>query len=111
MSNMVNVRELEPRDNHKSFYKKAYILETKSGMIFLKSYNTIVCRIGPNGDFHRYWSGFSNTTMRHIRSFCDEFGIGDGNVYSVWWHKQPVEEIKEIRKCDPMFFTKKFRTA
>ena len=111
MLNIAEISELEPRDHQKSFYKKAYVLKTKKGMIFLKSYDTVVCGIDPNGCFHRYWRGFSNTTMHHVRSFCSEFGIGDGNVYSVWWHNQPVEEIKEIRKSNQMFLTKKCRAA
>lgn len=40
----------------------------------------IVARIR-NGRFERLWSGYSQTTMNHINSFIDTYGIdGGGNI-------------------------------
>ena len=61
------IRELQCRDGRKSFYKKAFIIERNDG-IYLKSYDTLVCRI-THGVFQRLWNGYSATTMRHINSF------------------------------------------
>lgn len=52
----------------KSFYKKAYVLEDEKGSLFLQSYDTIVCGIA-DGNFKRFWDGYSVTTMNHINDF------------------------------------------
>ena len=46
----------------KSYYRKAFVLQDASGNVFLQSYDTIVCGI-VNGEFVRYWDGYSVTTM------------------------------------------------
>ena len=74
--------ELMPRNNRKSFYGKAVVIEKDNGDIELKSYYTIVARIR-NGNFERLWSGYSATTMNHINSFIDTFGINGGG--KAWW--------------------------
>ena len=74
--------ELKPTDNRKSFYGKAEVITRENGDIELRSYNTIVARIR-NGNFERLWSGYSATTMRHINSFIDTFGIKGGG--KAWW--------------------------
>lgn len=57
-----------PVDYYKSFYGKATVIIDK-GCIYLRSYETIVCMIDVDGLFHKLWSGYSATTMRHINSF------------------------------------------
>lgn len=79
--------ELQPTNNRKSFYGKATVIEHDSGDIELKSYNTIVARIH-NGGFERLWSGYSMTTMNHINSFIDTFGIPGGG--KAWWESLEV---------------------
>lgn len=74
--------ELRPTDNRKSFYGKAVAIERDNGDIELRSYNTIVARIR-NRAFERLWNGYSVTTMRHINSFIDTYGINGGG--KVWW--------------------------
>lgn len=74
--------ELTPTNNRKSFYGKAQVIEQDSGDIELRSYDTIVARIH-NGKFERLWSGYSATTMTHINSFLDAFGISGGG--KAWW--------------------------
>lgn len=75
----MRVLELVPTDGKKSFYGKAYVLEDKE-TIYLKSYETIVCKI-VDGKLFRTWKkdgvkdDFSSTTMRHINAFCDTYGI------------------------------------
>lgn len=79
--------ELRPVDGRKSFYGKAVAIERDNGDIELISYNTIVARIR-NGKFERLWSGYSATTMRHINSFINTFGINGGG--KAWWDSLEV---------------------
>lgn len=79
--------ELNPNNGRKSFYNKAIVIEKDNGDIELQSYNTIVARIR-NGKFERLWSGYSATTMNHINSFVDLFGI-DGRG-KAWWSSLEV---------------------
>lgn len=74
--------ELRPNNHQKSFYGKANVIEKDNGDIELKSYDTIVARIR-NGQFERLWSGYSATTMKHINSFIDYFGVNGGG--KAWW--------------------------
>lgn len=74
--------ELRPLNGRKSFYGKAKVIEHDNGNIELKSYDTIVARIS-NGRFERLWDGYSATTMNHINSFIDTFGIDGGG--KAWW--------------------------
>lgn len=74
--------ELNPMNGRKSFYGKAKVIERDNGDIELQSYDTIVARIR-NGKFERLWSGYSATTMNHINSFIDTFGINGGG--KAWW--------------------------
>lgn len=76
-------------DGHKSFYGKAVIIDGGSGWRLLKSYDTIVCGIDGKGVFHRFWDGYSVTTMRHINSFCYMYSL----PYSgkAWWCGLVVE--------------------
>lgn len=78
----MKVFELKPVNNRKSFYGKAEVIERDNGDIELRSYNTIVARIR-NGRFERLWSGYSQTTMNHINSFINAFGIDGGG--KSWW--------------------------
>lgn len=73
---------LQPTNNRKSFYGKARVIEQDNGDIELQSYDTIVARIR-NGNFERLWDGYSATTMNHINSFLDTFGIDGGG--KAWW--------------------------
>lgn len=87
---MTTTYELKPTNGRKSFYNKAEVIERENGDIELKSYQTIVARIR-NGKFERLWSGYSATTMNHINSFLDAFGISGGG--KAWWNS--LEVIKE----------------
>lgn len=64
-----NIYELSPVNNQKSFYGKAKIFQTVDGSVYLQSYNTLVCKIEPDGTFTRLWDGYSATTAKHIDSF------------------------------------------
>lgn len=74
--------DLKPINGRKSFYGKAAVIEHDNGVVELRSYNTIVARIR-NGVFERLWDGYSATTMNHINSFIDAFGISGGG--KAWW--------------------------
>lgn len=78
----MNTYELKPTRKQKSFYKKAMVIERDNGDIELKSYDTIVARIR-NGKLERLWAGYSVTTMNHVNSFIDTFGISGGG--KAWW--------------------------
>lgn len=79
--------ELQPTNNRKSFYGKVKVIERDNGTVELQSYNTIVARIR-NGKFERLWDDYSATTMNHINSFLDAFGISGGG--KAWWMAQEV---------------------
>ena len=85
----MNAYELKPSDNRKSFYGKAHVIH-RDGNIILQSYDTEVCKIIPGGTFVRMWDGYSATTMRHVNSFLDCFGIPGGG--KTWWNAQPVQK-------------------
>lgn len=85
---MNNVLTLMPTDYHKSFYGKAKVF-FENGNKVLVSYNTRVAYIDSEGKFHRTWWGYSATTMRHVNSFIDTFGVSGGG--KKWWDNLPVE--------------------
>lgn len=88
----MKVFNLIPNDGRKSFYNKATVIKTDAATM-LKSYDTIVCSFDNDG-FHRHWSGYSATTMRHINAFLDLIGINDGG--KKFWDALPVERFKWI---------------
>ena len=83
----MKIFELSPTDSRQSFYGKAQVIE-KNGVKYLQSYNTIVCKIGRNGKFYRFWDDYSATTIRHVNSFLDLYGIDGGG--KSWWMNQKV---------------------
>lgn len=60
---------LIPHTAQKSFYNKAIVIICCNGWKYLQSYNTIVCAIDNAGNLHRFWSGYSATTAKHINAF------------------------------------------
>lgn len=86
---MTTTYELKPTNNRKSFYGKAEVITRDNGDIELKSYQTIVARIR-EGRFERLWNGYSVTTMNHINSFLDTYGISGGG--KAWWTALEVIE-------------------
>lgn len=79
---MERVYDLNCYDSRKSFYGKAKVIE-RDGEKLLQSYNTIVCKIDKDGNFVKLWDGYSYTTLRHINSFIQHFGIAGGG--KSWW--------------------------
>ena len=55
----------------------------------LVSYETQVSRIGSDGSFHRLWSGYSATTMRHVNEFRERYGLP--KITKAQWEKMEVE--------------------
>ena len=82
---MMNVIELKPTDSHKSFYGKATVGIAADGAATLYSYGTPILRKNADGSLDKLWYGYSVTTMRHINSFCDTFGISGGGKR--WWEE------------------------
>ena len=85
----MKIYELKPTNSQKSFYGKAKVIE-KDGETLLQSYDTIVCKIDKSGEFVRMWEGYSATTMRHINTFIEMFGVLGGG--KKWWNALHVEE-------------------
>ena len=76
--------ELTPKDGHKSFYGRAFVIE-ENGNKVLFSYRTPVAYIDAAGNFHRTWGGWSATTGRHIVAF--------GGPHKADWDKMTVEPV------------------
>lgn len=55
----------------------------------LVSYETRVARIGSDGSFHRLWSGYSATTMRHVNEFREWYNLP--KITKAQWQKMEVE--------------------
>ena len=89
----MQIYELTPgsHDRAKSFYGKAKVIEKDNGETVLQSYDTEVCKINASGKFVRLWGGYSATTMRHINSFIEMFGIEGGG--KKWWDSLETEGI------------------
>lgn len=60
--------ELKPHNSQKSYYGKAKYWG-ENGETFLRSYETVVCKLDTEGKFVKMWDGYSPTTMKHINSF------------------------------------------
>ena len=89
----MKIYKLDPNGSSKSFCGKASVIE-ENGEKFLKSYETIVCKIDKNGNFIKLWDGYSTTTMRHINAFLAKFGIYGSEGSKKWWKALPVEVEK-----------------
>lgn len=63
--------ELSPDDNRKSFYGKATVIIDDNGTETLFSYGIPIISRDINGKLKRIWDGWSATTGRHIKAFCD----------------------------------------
>lgn len=82
--------ELTPNTAQKSFYGKATVCEDANGCT-LYSYSTAVAAINTDGELVRLWDSWSATTAKHIRAFCEAYGLPVINKAT--WDMMPV--IKE----------------
>lgn len=74
--NKMKMFELIPNNGRKSFYGKAKVIDHENGFVSLVSYSTIVCSIDTKtGEFKKHWNGYSLTTMQHINSFRNMYGL------------------------------------
>lgn len=110
---MITLRKLEP-SSQKSYYEKAIVIDHGDGNIALISYNTIVCGFC-DGNFIRFWGGYSRTTMKHVNDFRETLNLPPINKKE--WEKLPVfngtQERFQVyyhsilgynkRKCGPVF--------
>ena len=48
------------------YSKRAARIDTKGGRKYIRSYNTLVGFVDRNGKLHRFWDGYSATTLKHI---------------------------------------------
>lgn len=72
---LLKIIDLEPNDGRKSFYGKAKAIRYND-KIALLSYSTIVCTYDyKTKKLRRHYKDYSNTTRRHIISFCEYLKI------------------------------------
>ena len=89
---MKKMKNINPASfQQKSFYGKAKE-RTENGETILQSYNTDVCKIDRDGNFHKLWNGYSKTTLAHVVAFCVEHGIEYGG--KKWWVSLPYHGEK-----------------
>ena len=62
--------ELIPDNGRKSFYGKSKVVIDDNGNETLYSYDTPIIERDVNGKLTKLWSGWSNTTVVHIKAFC-----------------------------------------
>ena len=62
-------------DNHKSFYKKAYVI-SYSDFMALESYGSLIAVVNKSGtlELTTYWD-YSSTTSRHLAEFLRQWGF------------------------------------
>ena len=101
--------ELQPADGRKSFYGKAIVTHYSDGLTILKSYDTDVCYITPDGNFIRAWNGWSATTQRHIVAFTAKYDIPSGG--KSWWMSLPVGPTPDRLSHDVMVLETITKTA
>lgn len=83
--------ELAPVGSQKSFNGKAYVWDMGNGLKVLQSYQTLVAYIDNKG-FHKLWSGYSATTMKHINSFVGQNARSGGKA---WWISLKTESLRD----------------
>lgn len=66
----MKIYDLIPIDGRKSFYGKAKVYISEDGTETLYSYNTPIISRDRAGVLTRLYSGWSQTTGRHIKAFC-----------------------------------------
>ena len=72
INDVTDFEDLQARyDSRKNFYGKAQVYHTKSGKIYLRSYDTIVSEC-ENGVVKHYGK-YSQTTSRHQKEFEKQF--------------------------------------
>lgn len=86
---ITEIYNLDPDDNHKSFYGKARVIRWENGAVGLISYNTIVLFVDPDGNVFDAWGDWSATTGRHIKAFCKRFNL---DCYG----KKAIEELPPV---------------
>lgn len=88
----IKVYELQPKDSHKSFYKKAFVIYA-DGVEYLQSYNTIVAVKTDDGTIHRTWDGYSATTQRHIKAFA---GLNKHEYLSLPYEPEYADDLEKV---------------
>ena len=74
----------------KKTYNNATVIE-QGDMVYLQSYNTIVCGYDTNTKkFYKFWDDYSRTTQKHIKLFCDMYGINRNVYLKKEWESIPV---------------------
>lgn len=84
------------KEFQKAFYKKATLIQM-GDIIYLQSYNTIVAAV-KDDKLLKLWDGYSETTSRHIYTFCHCFGVK--SVSKKEWENMPLSRVKKPYRED-----------
>lgn len=68
-------------------YSKRAALIDDNGAAWVRSYNTIVARVYPNGGIDKCWDGYSKTTLKHI-----SLALGR-TISKAEWNALPLADI------------------
>ena len=100
--NKMEVLDTASFQREKSFYGKAHVLHETNGDTILRSYDTNVCTIKPDGTI-KMTALYSRTTQRHIEAFLTLYK-------DKWIHKYPNLQlgkrnlIKELNLDDCYYY-------
>lgn len=92
MKNNVVESYLKPmHERVNSYYGKAVVIrDARKHTTYLRSYQTIVCKI-VNGKFFRTWDDFSVTTLRHVDEFRRQNNLP--GISKKEWSAMPVVKV------------------
>lgn len=97
-----NVYEPHPKDNRASFYGKCHVIEVDHRLKFVYSYNTLVALIVDDVKLYKLYSGYSQTTMRHIKSVFD--------INKSEWDILPISVVKDVIEAHGYSWTEIYET-
>lgn len=83
---IISTYELLPAtgSRQKSFYSKARVERFDNGFLVLRSYETEVAAIAPDGTQYRLWRKWSATTSRHVNAFGISCNKSEWMQMKVW---------------------------
>lgn len=72
MDTFTDIKELKPKNGRKSFYGTAYVMTDTYGYKILRSYDTDIIAMAPDGSLVpiAHPDKISKTTATHLNSFC-----------------------------------------
>ena len=87
------------------YSKRAARIDTKGGRKYIRSYNTLVGFVDRTGKLHRYWNGYSATTLKHINLVYPE------GVNKAEWNALKVEKMDANARAVDAWFDREVGTC